>query len=60
MSSHPSLGLVDVLAATIPTSAFTPTVHINDAETVLPMRDGLPKLKDFPAEIGASGEVIAE
>jgi hypothetical protein len=27
---------------------------------VLPMRDGLPKLKDFPAELGGSGETIAE
>jgi hypothetical protein len=24
------------------------------------MRDGLPKLKDFPAEFGGSGEVVAE
>jgi hypothetical protein len=44
---HPSLGLVDVFAATLPTLKFTPGVHINYAETVLPMRDGLPKLKDF-------------
>jgi hypothetical protein len=27
---------------------------------VLPMRDGLPKLKDFPKEFGGSGEAIAE
>jgi len=27
---------------------------------VLPMPDGLPKLKDFPAEFGGSGEAIAE
>src|SRR6516162_9062191 len=25
----------------------SPGVHVNYAETVLPMRDGLPKLKDF-------------
>jgi hypothetical protein len=60
MVNHPTLGLVDVFAATIPTFAFTPAVHINYAETVLPMRDGLPKLKDFPAEFGGSGETIAE
>jgi hypothetical protein len=24
------------------------------------MRDGLPKLKDFPAEFGGSGEAMAE
>ena len=60
MTSHPPLGLVDVFAATIPTLAFAPGVHVNYAESVLPMRDGLPKLKDFPAEFGGSGEVMAE
>jgi hypothetical protein len=60
MTRHPSIGLVDVFAATIPTLTFTAGVHVNYAETVLPMRDGLPKLKDFPAEFGGSGEVIAE
>jgi hypothetical protein len=60
MTSHPQLGLVDVFAATLPALKFSPGVHINYAETVLPMRDGLPKLKDFPAEFGGSGEQIAE
>ncbi len=60
MTNHPGLGLVDVFAATLPTLAFTPGVHVNYAETVLPMRDGLPKLKDFPAELGGSGEMVAE
>lgn len=60
MTNHPTLGLVDVFAATIPSLKFTPGVHINYSETVLPMRDGLPKLKDFPAEFGGSGESIAE
>ena len=60
MTDHPTIGLVDVYAATIPTLAFSPGVHVNYAETVLPMRDGLPKLKDFPAELGGSGEAIAE
>ena len=60
MTDHPTLGLVDVFAATIPGLAFTPGVHVNYQETVLPMKDGLPKLKDFPAEFGGSGETIAE
>ena len=60
MTNHPTLGLVDVFAATIPTLTFTPGVHVTYAKTVLPMRDGLPKLKDFPAGFGGSGEVIAE
>ena len=60
MTSHPTIGLVDVFAATIPTLEFAPGVHVNYAETVLPMRDGLPKLKDFPAELGGSGETVVE
>src|ERR1044072_3605170 len=44
----------------LPALPFTPGVHVNYAETVLPMRDGLPKLKDFPAELGGSGEMVAE
>ncbi len=60
MCNHPPLGLVDVFAATIPTLPFKPAVHVNYAESVLAMRDRLPKLKDFPAEFGGSGEVIAE
>jgi hypothetical protein len=35
-------------------------VHVNYAESVLPMQDGLPKLKDFPRSLGGSGEVVAE
>jgi hypothetical protein len=60
MTNHPPLDLVDVFTATIPTLAFTPGVHVNYSETVLPMRDGLPKLKDFPAEFGGSGEMMQE
>jgi hypothetical protein len=60
MTDHPPLGLVDVYAATIPSLKFTPGVHVNYAETVLPMKDGLPKLKDFPAELGGSGVAMAE
>ncbi len=60
MTTHPSLGLVDVYAATLPSLTFEPGVHVNYAETVLPMKDGLPKLKDFPAELGGSGEVLPE
>jgi hypothetical protein len=39
---------------------FTPALHVNYAETVLRMKDGLPKLKDFPAELGGSGAAVAE
>jgi hypothetical protein len=60
MTDHPPLGLVDVYAATIPTLKFSPGVHVNYSETVLPMKDGLPKLKDFPAELGGSGIALPE
>jgi hypothetical protein len=60
MANHPGLGLVDIYAAMLPTLSFSPAVHVNYAETVLPMRDGLLKLKDFPSELGGSGEAIAE
>jgi hypothetical protein len=60
MTVHPPLKMIDVFAATIPDLKFVPVVHVNYAETVLPMRDGLPKLKDFPAEFGGSGEAVPE
>jgi hypothetical protein len=60
MNNHPLLGLVDVYAATIPSVKFSPGVHVNYAETVLPMKDGLPKLKDFPAKLGGSGLALPE
>ncbi|MBR1134154.1 MULTISPECIES: GFA family protein [Bradyrhizobium] len=60
MTTHPPLGLIDVFAATLPELEFQPAVHVNYAETVLPVRDGLPKLKDFPREFGGSGETMTE
>ena len=42
MTGHPGLGRTDVRAAVIPTVPFVPTVHLNYAETVLPIRDGVP------------------
>ena len=60
MTNHPTLGLVDVFAATLPTLNFIPGVHVNYAETVLRMRDGLPKLKDFPTVFGGSGELVPD
>src|SRR5262245_11936319 len=60
MVEHPTIGLADVFAAMLPTLAFKPVVHLNYVETVLPMKDGLPKLKDFPAAVGGSGETMPE
>lgn len=60
MTEHPHWGLVDVFAATLPTLSFKPGVHVNYAESVLRIEDGLPKLRDFPAELGGSGQAVAE
>lgn len=59
-TEHPTFGLTDVYAAILPTLKFRPALHVNYAETVLPMKDGLPKLKDFPAELGGSGLTVPE
>jgi len=59
-TDHPHWGLIDVYAATIPTYRHQPQVHVNYAETVLPMKDGLPKMKDLPKEMGGSGETLPE
>ena len=42
------------------TFPFAPGLHVNYESTVLHITDGLPKLKDFPAEMGGSGETLAE
>ena len=60
VTEHPEWKLVDVFAATIPTLAFKPGLHVNYTQTVLRMSDGLPKLKDFPTGLGGSGETTAE
>ena len=59
MANHPTFGLVDVFAATIPSFPFSPQLHVNYSETVLPMKDGLPKFKDFPPGLG-TGETVPE
>ena len=60
MTDHPTFGLTDVYAATIPDFPFKPGVHVHYQETVLRMRDGLPKMKDIPKEMGGSGETLPE
>lgn len=59
-TAHPHWELVDVYAATIPDLAFKPGLHVNYQETVLHVRDGLPKMKDVPKELGGSGEILQE
>lgn len=60
ITGHPDFGLTDVRPTVLPGVAFKPTVHLHYGERVLPVRDGLPKLKDFPKEVGGSGEYLPE
>ena len=56
----PGIGLTDVFASAIPDFKHEPSAHVNYQETVLRMYDGLPKLKDFPAAMGGSGDLLPE
>lgn len=60
LTDHPPGKFVDVYAAILPTLEFKPALHVNYESAVLRIRDGLPKLKDFPAEMGGSGEELPE
>ena len=60
LTEHPTWGVIDVYAATIPEFPFEAMLHVNYGDTVLHLRDGLPKQKDFPAEMGGSGKLLAE
>ena len=59
-TEHPGMGLTDVYAAVIPDFRYHAGVHVHYQETKLRMKDGLPKMKDVPKEMGGSGVSMAE
>ncbi len=54
------MGLTDVYAAVIPDLPYSAGVHVHYRETVLRIKDGVPKLKDVPKEMGGSGASLEE
>ena len=60
MTDHPGMGLVDVYAAILPKLEFEPAVHVFYGERTVSVKDGLPKMKDLPSEMGGSGETLPE
>lgn len=60
MTDHPTFGLVDVYAATIPEFPYKPGLHVHYGESRLAIKDGLPKQKDMPKEMGGSGTLLPE
>jgi hypothetical protein len=59
-TDHPGWNLIDVYAAVIPSLTFKPALHVHYQETVLPIKDGLPKQMDVPKEMGGSGALLPE
>lgn len=59
-TEHPEWGLTDVYAPVIPELPFKAGVHVHYEDTVLPIKDGITKLKDLPKEMGGSGASLAE
>ena len=60
MSDHPGDDFIDVFAAILPTLVFQPEMHVHCGESVLSVKDDLPKFKDLPSEFGGSGEEVAD
>lgn len=60
MTDHPSWNVTDVYAAIIPDLPFRAGLHVNYQDHVVAMKDGLPKQKDMPKEMGGSGVLLPE
>jgi hypothetical protein len=59
-TEHPDMRLTDVYAAVIPDLPFRPALHVHYGEALVRVRDGLPKQRDLPKEMGGSGELLPE
>jgi hypothetical protein len=51
-TEHPTWGLTDVYVAVIPDFPYHADIHVNYEQTKLRIKDGLPKMKDLPQEMG--------
>ena len=60
LTEHPGMGLTDVYAAVIQGLKFEPHLHVHYGESVVRVRDGLPKQNDMPKEMGGSGVILPE
>jgi len=60
LTEHPGMGLTDVYAAVIKGLKFEPQLHVHYGESVVRVRDALPKQKDMPKEMGGSGVLLPE
>ena len=56
----PGLKFVEVYPNVVPGLVYEPTLHIHYASKTLSVKDGLPKYKDLPANVGGSGETLPD
>ena len=60
MNEHPRMRLVDVYANLLQGFVHKPTLHVNYWSKMVSVKDGLPKFKDLPGDLGGSGETLAD
>ncbi|HSS65510.1 MAG TPA: GFA family protein [Gammaproteobacteria bacterium] len=53
-------GFSDVFPALVSDFEFRPAMHVHYRESVLRIKDGLPKWRDLPDKAGGSGKLLAE
>jgi hypothetical protein len=54
----PGLGVRGVMALLLPKDLFKPTLHMQCQHALIPLKDGLPHFKGFPAALGGSDEQV--
>lgn len=60
LTESPESGFTDVFPALVPDLEFNPAMHVHYQESVLRIKDGLPKWKDLPDGAGGSGKLLDE
>jgi hypothetical protein len=59
-TEHPKWGMNCVYPASVKGLEFKPGLHVYYGEKMISMKDGLPKMKDAPKEMGGSGDTLPE
>ena len=60
MTEHPGFKLIDIFAVILKGFSYKPTMHIHYESKTVSVKDGLPKFKDMPEDLGGSGTILPE
>ena len=60
MNMHSSIGLIDLYHAITPSLKFEPKMHINACESIIDLKDELPRFSEMPKEMGGTGKMVGE